>query len=335
MSFRQIIFRDFSHTRLPPIVDLGDDLRSSILTSSATELADMLKRRAVTSVQIVQAFQRRVGEINPLLNCVVDSRFDDALAEAREADRTIAAADDVEALFADKPFLGIPFTVKDCFAVKGMSWTVGLRYRARKKGDHDANCIRLMKEAGAIIVAITNVSELCLWMESNNKVYGRSLNPYHRGRIVGGSSGGEGCNLAAAGSVIGIGSDVGGSIRMPCFFNGVWGHKATSSSISNEGQLPLAHGSIDREMLATGPMCRYVDDLMPMMKVLVSDEGAAQRLQLDRHVDIKSLKVYYMEDDGGCPVVSPVHQDLKDAQARLVARLWSDHGIKAKKVSIR
>jgi fatty acid amide hydrolase 2 len=119
----------------------------------------------------------------------------------------------VDKVFAEKPFLGVPFTIKDCFSVKGMSWTVGLTNRANAKGDHDADCVRAMKDAGAIIMAITNVSELCLWFETNNHVYGRTLNPYHRGRIVGGSSGGEGCVLASAGSVMGIGSDVGGSIR--------------------------------------------------------------------------------------------------------------------------
>ena len=87
-----------------------------------------------------------------------------------------------------------------------------------------------MKSAGCIMLAVTNVSELCLWMESSNKVYGRTLNPYHRGRTVGGSSGGEGCVLTAAASVVGVGSDVGGSIRMPAFFCGIYGHKGTEQS---------------------------------------------------------------------------------------------------------
>ena len=108
--------------------------------------------------------------------------------------------------------------------------SVGLAFRAKEKGDGYADAVRAMMDAGAIPLAVTNVSELCLWMESSNKVYGRTLNPYHRGRTVGGSSGGEGCVLTAAASVVGVGSDVGGSIRMPAFFCGIYGHKGTEQS---------------------------------------------------------------------------------------------------------
>ena len=89
---------------------------------------------------------------------------------------------------------------------------------------------------------MTNVSELCMWMESSNRVYGRTCNPYHGGRTCGGSSGGEGAALAAAASAAGVGSDVGGSIRMPAAFNGVFGHKPSAGVVPNEGQLPVAKG---------------------------------------------------------------------------------------------
>ena len=102
-----------------------------------------------------------------------------------------------------------------------------------------------MKSAGCILVGVTNVSELCMWMESNNTVYGRSHNPYHTGRTVGGSSGGEGAVIAAAGSTWGVGSDVGGSIRMPAFFNGIFGHKPSTGIVNNHGQLPQACGIIN------------------------------------------------------------------------------------------
>jgi len=116
---------------------------------------------------------------------------------------------------------------------------------ARKgiKADFNAPAIERALAAGAIPLAVTNVSELCMWFESSNMVYGRSKNPYHTGRMVGGSSGGEASNLSAAGSVIGVGSDVGGSIRMPCFFNGIYGHKPTHGNVvPNEGQLPASRG---------------------------------------------------------------------------------------------
>ena len=102
-----------------------------------------------------------------------------------------------------------------------------------------------MKAAGCIMLAVTNVSELCMWMESNNKVYGRTCNPYHTGRTVGGSSGGEGCVISAGGSPWGIGSDVGGSIRIPAFFNGIYGHKPSAGIVDNSGHVPRARGIIN------------------------------------------------------------------------------------------
>lgn len=101
----------------------------------------------------------------------------------------------------------MPFTTKDCFAVKGLSYTAGLLSRGKRnvKADFNADAIGLMKNAGAIVIGVTNVSELCMWMESSNKIYGRTNNPYHNGRIAGGSSGGEASNIASGGSPMGIG----------------------------------------------------------------------------------------------------------------------------------
>ena len=145
---------------------------------------------------------------------------------------------------------------EDCIAVSGLSYTAGLLKRKNIKADFDAEAIARLKKAGAIALAVTNVSELCMWMESDNNVYGRTSNPYHVGRIPGGSSGGEGAILGAGGSPVGIGSDVGGSFRMPAFFNGIFGHKPSTGLVNNQGQLPVTHGLIDT-FLATGPMSRY------------------------------------------------------------------------------
>lgn len=108
--------------------------------------------------------------------------------------------------------------------------------------------------------------KLCMWLESSNYLYGQTNNPYNVSRIVGGSSGGEGAIIAGAGSVFGVGSDIGGSIRMPAFFNGVYGHKPSSNVISNESQYPPASGRRS-DMLTTGPICRYASDLALMFKI--------------------------------------------------------------------
>lgn len=101
--------------------------------------------------------------------------------------------------------------------------TAGLYARKDRRATEDATVVARMREAGAIPFALTNISEVCMWWESNNTLYGRTCNPYDTNRIVGGSSGGEGCIQAAAASPMGLGSDIGGSIRMPAFFNGVFG----------------------------------------------------------------------------------------------------------------
>ena len=308
--------------KLPPISD-------EILLCPAHELASKIRGQVLSSEQVVGAFIKRIIDVNNLTNAVVDTRFSEALKEAKEADEIIANTaknSELSDLAKAKPFLGVPFTTKDCFAVQGLSYTAGLlkRGQAKIKGDFDADAVKQLKHAGGIPLAVTNVSELCMWMESSNKVYGRTNNPYHLGRIPGGSSGGEAANIAAGGSPMGIGSDVGGSIRMPAFFNGIFGHKPSTGLVSNRGQIPLAYGVIDT-FLVTGPMSRFASDLLPMFKVLLKPDLNID-LKLDEPVDLKKLKVFYMVDDGGSPLTTKVHDDLKNIQNEVISRWKKTHG---------
>lgn len=208
-----------------------------------------------------------------------------------------------------KPFLGVPISTKDCIKVKGLLNTSGLYHRKDLRADEDAPVIKQMRDAGAIPFALTNTSELCMWWESVNCVHGRTNNPYDTNRIVGGSSGGEGAIQASAASPFGIGSDIGGSIRMPAFFNGIFGHKPTRFVINSEGQHPKPFCDEQESMLSSGPMCRYAVDLKPMMKVIAVKEKLPL-LRLDEPVDVKKLKVYYQENDLGAHLVSPVRRLL-------------------------
>jgi fatty acid amide hydrolase 2 len=128
--------------------------------------------------------------VNPIINCVVANRFTEALKEAAAADKLIASGTiSVDELARTKPFLGVPISTKDCIAVKDMINTGGLYYRKDYIAPNDSIVIGKMREAGAIPFCLTNVSELCMWYESNNTVHGRTNNPYDTFRIVGGSSG--------------------------------------------------------------------------------------------------------------------------------------------------
>jgi fatty acid amide hydrolase 2 len=282
----------------------------------------------------LDSFIDRIKEVNPMLNCVVAERFDQARREAQAADDLIRSGTiPDETLAREKPFLGVPFTTKDCIAVKGMIHTSGLVKRRNCIAEDDADAIACLRAAGAYPIALTNVSELCMWWESANTLHGRSSNPYNTNHIVGGSSGGEGCLQGAAGSAFGIGSDIGGSIRMPSFFNGVFGHKPSKFVVSNNGQYPAPITTEQTSFLGIGPICRRAEDLLPLLKVIAGKN--APELRLDEPVDIKQVQFYYQDCDMGSVGVSPVHHEIKELFGKISLHLEKAHAIKTKKVAIQ
>lgn len=301
--------------KMPPI-------RNLILMESASSLAQKIRKRKLTSVEVTQAFIERCKEVNPLLNCVVDECYSAALKDAEKADKLIASGTFTEEQLAtEKPFLGVPISTKDCIRVKDLLHTAGIWKRRFIRGEKDARAMELMRKAGAIPFALTNVSECCMWWESTNTIHGRSRNPYDTNRIVGGSSGGEGAIQAAAASPFGLGSDIGGSIRMPAFFNGIFGHKPSRHLVSNDGQYPEAISGEQDMFLGIGPMCRYATDLKPMLRI-IADENA-KKLRLDEPVDLKQVRFFYQQNDGGGLLVSPVDLDIRDAMEKVMAHFRS------------
>ncbi|XP_048652668.1 fatty-acid amide hydrolase 2 [Marmota marmota marmota] len=204
-----------------------------LLLLSAIQLAKLIRQRKVKCIDVVQAYINRIKDVNPMINGIVKYRFEAAKKEAHAVDQRLSEKLEDESTLEKKwPFLGVPLTVKEAFQLQGMPNSSGLVNRRDAISKTDATVVALLKKAGAIPIGITNCSELCMWYESSNKIYGRSNNPYDLQHIVGGSSGGEGCTLAAACSVIGVGSDIGGSIRMPAFFNGIFGHKPSPGNLT-------------------------------------------------------------------------------------------------------
>ena len=213
-----------------------------------------------------------------------------------------------------------------------MLHTSGLYERRNYKAEKDATTIDLMRKAGAIPFALTNVSEVCMWWESNNTVHGRSRNPYDTNRIVGGSSGGEGCIQAAAGSPFGLGSDIGGSIRMPAFFNGIFGHKPSKFIVSNDGQFPIPFSEEQNSFLGIGPMVRYAEDLKPVLRIIAGEK--ASLLKLDEPVDLKQVKFFYQENDTGGRLVSPVDSDIIQGIQRIVNHLKQKLDVPVEKIQL-
>lgn len=280
-----------------------------ILTASGLEIARMIREGEVTSREAVETHITRARAVNPSLNAIVAERFEQALAEADAADAALAKPPKRGL----PPYHGVPCTIKECFELTGMPNSTGVPARKHLRASTDAPTVALLRAAGAIPLGVTNTSEVCMWMESSNRVYGRTNNPYDPTRIVGGSSGGEGAIVGSGASPFGLGSDVGGSIRMPCFFNGIFGLKPSPGVVSNLGQYPPPPPALD-DFLGTGPMCRRAEDLYPLLKVLAKP---GIEVKDPATVEIPGLRVLHSEGNG----LIPVRQELLEAQRSAVNHL--------------
>ena len=280
-----------------------------ILHLSAVQIAEAIQKGAVSSTSVVRAHIAQIEKVNPHVNALVADRFTRALEEAHKADEMLVHGKDIP------PFHGVPCTIKECFAVMGMPQSSGLVARKRFVASEDAVSVSRLRQAGFIPLGVSNLSELCMWMESNNKVYGRTNNPYDLTRTAGGSSGGEGAIVGFGGAPIGLGSDIGGSIRMPAFFNGVFGHKPSPGIISNVGQYPIAENEAV-QYLCTGPLCRRAEDLMAITKILAGDQ--AHRIR-EEAVELDSLRVFNIVDDGRISVSSEL-QSVQHQVAHYLAQ---------------
>lgn len=237
----------------------------------ARRLALLVRRGVVTPVEAVEVHIRRIEAVNPRLNALVADRFDAARAEARALVSNPPGA--------PRPLLGVPFTVKEMIAVDGMPLTFGCRARRERRALADATVVARLRAAGAIPLGVTNVPEWGMWLESYNALYGRTNNPWDAGRTPGGSSGGEGALVGAGGSVFGIGSDIGGSIRIPAAFCGTYGHKPSSGLLPLTGQFPIYADRPDAALQwnapyqVTGPLTRSAGDLSLLLRVMAGPDG--------------------------------------------------------------
>lgn len=301
-------------------------------TRSATELAAAIRAGETTSREVVGAHVELLRRANPTLNAIVADRYEAALADADAADARVAAAEDPAML---PPLLGVPCTIKESIALAGMPNAAGLVARSAFRSEASAPAAQRLIDAGAIPLGVTNTSELCMWIESNNHLYGRTRNPYDATRIAGGSSGGEGAAVGSGGSPVGLGSDVGGSIRGPAFFNGVFGHKPSCGIVPMTATYPPASGEIAR-MVANGPLVRRAEDLMPVLRALAGpDDGDptthdAPALGDPDTVSLAGLRVVIAED----AFVSPISRELLAARERAAGALVAA-GARIERVSMR
>jgi fatty acid amide hydrolase 2 len=244
-----------------------------VLSLSALDLAQAIRRGGLRARQVLESHIGRIEAVNPVLNAMVADRFAAARLEADEVDAAIARGDAVG------PLAGVPFSVKEMISLAGMPHTLGSLDRRGARALRDATIVQRLREAGAIPLGVTNVPEWGFWFETDNLVYGRTCNPHDPRRTAGGSSGGEAAIVAAGGSAFGLGSDIGGSIRMPAAFCGVVGHKPSNGLLPLTGHYPVYEVGPDADVgkhapyLVAGPLTRTATDLMPLLRIMAGADG--------------------------------------------------------------
>ena len=272
-----------------------------MIGAPAAWLARAIRDRQVSAVEVVRAHLEHIHTVNPRLNAVIFATVESALKEARNADRHNKPKN------ALGPLHGVPFTAKDIFNTAGLPTTAGLRMARARVPDRDATVIARLRGAGAILIGKTNCPPGGAGVESWKSVRAGTRNPYDVNRTTGGSSSGEAAIIAAAGSPLGLGSDSGGSIRMPASYCGIAALKPTAGLIPVTGAYALPGGLSDPRS-QVGPMARYVSDLTLALPVLIGPDGidsGVVPVPLPRRTPkLPGLKVAWYADDG---MAKPTH----------------------------
>ncbi len=246
---------------------LSSGSRSSL--PSACEIARRIRAKHVSPVEVAREHLERISRHNPSLNAFVDWQPELVLAQARAAEDA-AMRGDAGAL---GPLHGVPLSIKSSIDVAGHRCEAGSRLRAGYVAESDAPLVARLRAAGAVILGVTNTPEYLMAWETDNLLYGRTNNPWDLARTAGGSSGGEAAAIAAGLSAGGVGSDGGGSIRVPAHFCGICGLKPTPGRIPSTGHFPKSGGPFAL-LGVVGPMARTVGDLRVLFEVMAGwDDG--------------------------------------------------------------
>ncbi|MGH9511034.1 MAG: amidase [Terriglobales bacterium] len=285
----------------------------------ATAMAQQIRQRQISSVELVQAHLTKIKRLNPQLNAFVQVRTEEALQEARMADELSLRSDKTRCELG--PLHGVPLSIKSSIDVAGMRCEAGTKLRNGHVATDDAPLVARLRKAGAIILGMTNAAELLMAWETDNLLYGRTNNPWDTSRTAGGSSGGEAAAISSGCSAGGVGSDGGGSIRVPAHFSGICGLKPTPGRIPATGHFPSSAGPFALTGVV-GPMARTVADLKVLFEAMQGpDDGdplaAPVPLRWPRDEDLKSIRIGYFEEDGRTPVTSGTRAAVRMAASAL------------------
>lgn len=269
----------------------------SILDMDATELAQKIAVREISSLDATNVYINHLEKINPQINCLIEDCFLQAREKAQSADEQLKAG-----IKPAGKLFGVPISMKESFNVAGMKTTGGLPYRKDLVEEEDAQIVARLKQEGAIILGKTNTPVLCFCQETDNKVYGRSNNPWDVTRTTGGSSGGEAALIAAGGAAVGVGSDIGGSIRFPSHFNGVIGFRSGHKQVPQAGSFPTVDHPLQERMLGIGALAKSVRDARMINEIIA--------FNLPQSLTLDSFSVIFPIQSLQYPVNPPTLQAL-------------------------
>lgn len=289
---------------------------SDIAFRSASELARMVASREISARELLEHYLERVDRYNEALNAIV--------VDVRDAAR--AAADEMDAHPQKGTFQGVPMTVKESYNIPGAATTWGNPEWRDNIASEDAEAVKKLRAEGVNVFGKTNVPLALADFQSYNEVYGTTNNPYDLTRIPGGSSGGSAAALAAGLTGLEIGSDIGGSIRNPAHFCGIFGHKPTYNLLWMRGHTPPGDIRSSSDISVIGPMARSARDLDKALRIMAGpDDITARGFKLDlpewQGRSLKDLKVAVWKNDEHAPVAREV-----EARVDLVAQALKDAG---------
>ncbi|QNK65632.1 amidase family protein [Variovorax sp. PAMC26660] len=286
-----------------------------IETASASQLIQALATRQIGALELCDATIARIEDRDRHINAVVVRDFERAREQARAADAALGRGE-------RRPLLGLPMTVKESFNVAGLPTTWGFEFARSLPVTEDAVAVARLKTAGAVILGKTNLALALGDYESNNPVYGRTLHPLDATRTPGGSSGGSAAALASGMVSLELGSDIGGSIRVPAHFCGVHGHKPSHGLLPTRGHQFPGYEAASDVLSVIGPLARSAADLELALDVLAgpdTGEAMAYRLELPRArwPDARGLRVLALTEHPSARTGTDARRAVEDVAARL------------------
>lgn len=287
---------------------------SELTSLSATQIADLVRKRGLSPVEVVEAHLAQIERLNPKLNAYVQVDAEGAQQAAHSAEQAIASGKEIG------PLHGVPVSIKSSIEVAGFRCEAGTKLRVGHVAQTDAPLVQRLRAAGAIVLGTTNTPEFLMAWETDNVLYGRTNNPWDVSRTSGGSSGGEAAAIASGCSAGGVGSDGGGSVRVPAHFCGICGLKPTPGRIPATGHYPQSVGPFAL-LGVVGPMARSIGDLKLLFEVLQGpDIGDPSATPVPVHWPEWSVKttaikprIGYFEDDGRTPVTPATRAAVRKA----------------------